>query len=418
MELPNARHGFPAAEGGVPPSPHYAWPPVTERTESAVLRQLRSPASVYDRSGIVLEFEEKFSSYHGRRRALANNSGTSALLSMYWGAGIGPGDEVICPAYTFFATASPLLHLGAVPVLCDCGPDGNIDPSLLPGLLSARTRAVVVTHMWGVPCDMDPIVSFCRANRLALFEDCSHAHGARYKGRVVGTFGDAAAWSLQGQKIVTGGEAGILLTDDDGLYHRAQLLGHFNKRCLAEIPPESPLYRYAVTGAGLKFRASPLALAFANEQMDHLDAWLARKREYASRITRAISGFPFVRPPSFEGKEPSWYAYAFLFLRDDHAWNRDLFVRHLHARGLEAVDVPGSTAPIGDFPLFREPSGAIPSYPGGPAGNASGSFPASKGYHAAAVKMPVWALESDSPMVDWYARGLHDALAAVRDGPG
>ncbi len=119
---------------------------------------------------------------------------------MYEGLGLGLDDEVICPTYTFFATVSPLMSTGSHPVFCDCRMDGNIDPDEIIRNITPKTKAVIVTHMWGIPCEMDVIQEICLQNNLALLEDCSHAHGASYGGKKVGTFGTAAAWSLQGQK--------------------------------------------------------------------------------------------------------------------------------------------------------------------------------------------------------------------------
>jgi dTDP-4-amino-4,6-dideoxygalactose transaminase len=135
--------------------------------------------------------------------------------------------------------------------------------------ITDKTKAIVVTHMWGIPCDMDAITVIAKKHNLRLLEDCSHAHGAKFNEQKVGTFGDAAVWSLQGQKTVTGGEGGILLTDDGEIHTRALLLGQYNKRCKQEIPRDHPLYQYALTGFGLKLRAHPLAIAMADQQFDH-----------------------------------------------------------------------------------------------------------------------------------------------------
>ena len=194
----------------MPEEAKFDWPKITHEAESAIFRQLHESVSIYNRSGIFEEFENSFSNYHGRKRGLLFNSGTSAIYAMYEGLGLEPGDEVICPTYTFFATISPLMSTGARPVFCDCREDGNINPDEIIRKITQKTRAVVVTHMWGIPCEMDTIHNICSRYGLALLEDCSHAHGASFGGQKVGTFGTAAAWSLQGQKIISGGEGGIL----------------------------------------------------------------------------------------------------------------------------------------------------------------------------------------------------------------
>ncbi|MCQ4142743.1 aminotransferase class I/II-fold pyridoxal phosphate-dependent enzyme, partial [Chryseobacterium sp. EO14] len=222
--------------------PHYIWPIIDKSDIVAVTNQLQETVSIYDNSGVFKEFEKKWKDLHGADFALLTNSGTSALFSLFVGVGLKESDEIICPNYTFFATITTALTLGAVPVFCDCDENGNINPEYIEGLITRKTKAVVITHIWGVPCQMDKIVAICKQYHLHLIEDCSHAHGAKYKGQLVGTFGIGAAWSLQGQKIITGGEGGILTTSSEEVYYRALLLGHYNKRCRQEIPQDHPLY--------------------------------------------------------------------------------------------------------------------------------------------------------------------------------
>jgi hypothetical protein len=158
--------------------PHFRWPPVTATTTAAVTRQLHDSISLYDRSGVIAELEGALESYHGRAHAVLASSGTAALHAMY-AATLRPGDEVIVPAYTFFATVTPLLHLGVRPVLADCDANGNLDPAYVQSRITSRTRAIVVTHLWGIPADMAALGDLAQAGGLHLFEDASHAHGAQ-----------------------------------------------------------------------------------------------------------------------------------------------------------------------------------------------------------------------------------------------
>jgi dTDP-4-amino-4,6-dideoxygalactose transaminase len=202
--------------GGTPavtaPVPHFTWPPVSDRTESAVLTQLRTAVSVYDRSGVIADLEDALRGYFGVRHALLTSSGTAALYDLYAACRIQPGDEVICPAYTFFATVTPLLHLGAIPVLADCDENGNLDPADAARKITARTSAIMVTHMWGVPADMTAIRELADSHRLTLLEDGSHAHGASIGAQKTGTAGDGSAFSMNGPKPLSAGEGGFLLT--------------------------------------------------------------------------------------------------------------------------------------------------------------------------------------------------------------
>ena len=170
------------------PLPHFPWPLITPEVENAVRNQLYESISIYDRSGVIEKFEKEFSDYHNIKYGLLTSSGTAAIHSMYAAAGVGMGDEIICPAYTFFATVTPLFNLGAIPVLCDADETGNINTSLIESLITAKTKGVVMTHMWGIPCKMDRISSLCRKHKLLLFEDASHAHGAKYQNKLVPQF--------------------------------------------------------------------------------------------------------------------------------------------------------------------------------------------------------------------------------------
>lgn len=393
--------------------PHFIHPKVTPEAQDAVIEQLHFSTSIYNRSGVIERFEEEFRTYHGMKFAVATNSGTSALHTMFWSAGLKEGDEVLCPTYTFFATVTPMLPLGLVPVFVDCDETGNIDPTLLKSAVTPRTKAIVVTHMWGIPCDMPAISNFAKRNNLILMEDCSHAHGAKVNGQLVGTWGKCSAWSLQGQKIITGGEAGILLTNDDEVYYNAQLVGHYNKRCLQEIPKENPLYQFALTGYGHKFRAHPLALALASQQFSHLDEWLKQKAIFASMMMDAVSGFDCIRPPSFESKSPSWYGLVFQYdASKANGVQRDKLVSLLHQRNLIEVDAPGSTKPIHDLPIFKDHAkypfkkrNTLVSFDG---------LPVSKRFYEQAIKLPVWYDPLDKYIVEAYCEGLHNTIRSLQ----
>ncbi|WP_322770696.1 DegT/DnrJ/EryC1/StrS family aminotransferase, partial [Frankia sp. Cr1] len=187
----------------------------------------------YERGAEIQRLEDSFALHYGRTFSLAVNSGTSALFLAFLAAGLGPGDEVIVPTYTFLATGTPLLWLGAVPILVDAGDDtGNLDRARIEPALTARTRAIVVTHLFGHPCDMLPIAELARSRGLTLIEDCSHAHGSTERGRRVGTWGDAAVFSVGGRKMVSGGMGGMLLTDSSPIFELA---------CLASAPKQRSL---------------------------------------------------------------------------------------------------------------------------------------------------------------------------------
>lgn len=396
-------------------SPHFLWPPIDKKIEKAVISQLHKSISIYDKSGIFKEFEDEFAKYHKRKYALLCNSGTTAIHSMFVAAGLKEGDEVICPAYTFFATVTPLLFTGAKPILCDIDENGNIDPQEIKKKITKKTKAVIVTHMWGIPCQMDEIVKICKKNNLILLEDCSHAHGARYKGKLVGTFGDIAAWSLQGPKNVSGGEGGILLTDNEEFYYRALLLGHYNKRCKQEIPKNHPFYRYATTGMGLKYRAHPLAVAIAYHVFKNLEKYLKVKRSFAKKMIEKLKNEKgILLPPAFFDPKlkPSWYAFVFQY-NSKNLGNLSIekFFQALQAEGLNEIDRPGSTCPLNLLPLFQNPEELFPVYKKKyHFSYKPGDFPKAEKFYQNAIKLPVWSFKKDAKLVNLYIKGIKKVI--------
>ena len=391
---------------------HYVWPPITEETEEAVLRQLYQSISLYDKSGIIERLENRFANYHGKKHALLTNSGTTALYSVFIGANLKPGDEVICPAYTFFATVTPLFSLGVVPVLVDARKDGNINPSEIERRMTGKTRAIIVTHMWGLPCDMDAIVQIAHESGILLFEDVSHAHGATYNGRKVGTFGDASVFSLQGQKTVTGGEGGILLTDNDDIFYRALLLGHYNKRCKNEIPQDYPLSQFATTGMGLKLRIHPIAAAIANQQFDNLESVIAGRRRIAQKMCREFGALPGIEVPQIpEDINHTWYAFVMQYKPEElDGLPIESFYQALLAEGCNELDRPGSTCPLNFHPLFQNPAKIFPEYEG-KMSYRKGDFPVAENFHEQSLKLPVWHEEKDEGIVNLYVKAFEKVIA-------
>ena len=393
-------------------TPHYTWPVLTEQTRNAVQQQLAESISIYDRSGIIEVLEKRLERYHGRNHALLTNSGTSALHSMYVGAGLQQGDEVICPAYTFYATVTPLFFTGAVPVLADCGPDGNIAPADIARRITSRTKAIVVTHMWGVPCDMREILRIARQHNLLVLEDGSHAHGASYCGQKTGSFGDAASFSLQAQKTLMGGEGGFLLTNNDDLFYKALLFGHYNKRCMKEIPQDHPLHAFAVTGMGLKLRIHPVAAAIANEQLETLDSVLEGRRTIARIMTQELDCLPGICVTSKDDavRQNSWYALVLQYEPEKlNGLPIEKFYNALVAEGGLELDRPKSTAPLNFHPLFQQPGQLFPCYHDKLAYR-PGDFPNAELFHANALKLPVWHDARDEPMARSYVSAFRKVV--------
>ncbi|WP_416955693.1 DegT/DnrJ/EryC1/StrS family aminotransferase [Streptomyces sp. Agncl-13] len=288
---------------GVPALTHpVRWPVYSAVAQARCAELLAAGRSFdYGHGPEIAALEEDFARRHDRAFALAVNSGTSALFLAYQALGIGTGDEVIVADFTFLATATPLFWLGATPVLADSGDDsGCVTADSVSRVLSPRTRAVAVTHLFGHPCDMAPIRALCDAHGLALVEDCSHAHGSTDAGRSVGTWGDAAVYSIGGLKMVSGGMGGVLLTDIERVHDLACLAAGFQRRC--ELTVRSPRLReLSDVGLGGNLRITPLAAVLALSHLVELETLVERKRVATEQLRQELIklpglGLPHQRP--------------------------------------------------------------------------------------------------------------------------
>ncbi len=411
-----------AALGGSPvitePGPHFSWPPIDSRTADAVLHQLSTSISIYDRSGVIAAFEDELAKYFGTKHAVLMSSGTAALYSMYAAVGIEPGDEVIVPAYTFLATATPLLHLGAVPMLADSDETGNVSVADVASRITPRTTAIVVTHMWGVPADVMALQALANQHGLALLEDGSHAHGASIDGRKVGTFGRAAAFSMNGPKPLSSGEGGFVLTDDDETYYRLLLHGHYNKRCRSEIPEDHPLARFGVTGMGLKHRIHPLAAALGLQQLGRLDHSLEGRASFARYLCEQLAMLPGISVPQVPSSAwPAWYGLPLTYVPDElDGLPVERFHQALIAEGLVEVDRPGSTCPLNLLPLFQDAEPLFPNHSAiGNLRYRPGQFPVAEQVHHHTLKLPVWHRPEDRSLAAQYVEGFAKVVAHHHD---
>jgi perosamine synthetase len=294
--------------------------------------------------------ESAFAARTGRRRALSFNSGTSALLAAYVALGIGPGDEVLVPSLTFLSTASPLFLLGAVPVLCDSGDEfGNVTVATLEPGLSARTRAIAVTHLWGQPCAMEEIMSFAADCGLPVLADCSHAHGSTYRRLDIGHFGDLAVFSIGSHKIVSGGLGGILLCDEDLHYDTGLLLGHFKQRRRSLTTPARAAL--ADVGLGGNLRISPLAAVLAHSHLAELDEIMATKTLNVGAMSELLGALPGVeRLPRAAGTTRDGWYECVLRVDPEGGHTRDSLLATLNQAGAP-VGAP-KTAPLHRASVF------------------------------------------------------------------
>ncbi|KAL9108234.1 MAG: hypothetical protein Q9227_006972 [Pyrenula ochraceoflavens] len=394
----------------------FDWPVIDHGMELALNDQLHTTLSIYSNNGVFEEFEREFKEVHSQPEwyALLHNSGSNALSALYSACDLRPGDEVIFPVYTFHATCSSAMHFGIRPIFVDVDQNGNISAEAVEHAITASTKAVVITHMWGIPCDMAALSAVLKKHpNILLLEDCSHAHGARFNNQVVGTFGDGAAWSLQGQKIITGGEGGIVLTKHRDFHIRGLLWGHYNKRCFVEIPSDHPLRPFASTGSGLKNRAHPLAIRLALDQLRKLPSFQTHKSAYAEKLIAEIGQIPFLEPPQLRATgrraniQPAWYALCFRFKaeRAPKGVTRKTFVQALLDKGLLDVDIPRSTGLLHEEALFTRPHHLLPHlYPDAASATFKhkGPYETAKAFYDELIKIPVWAYQDDLATVEHY----------------
>ncbi len=399
-----------AINGGIPiiskEQGRFIHPKITKEIEKVVIHQLHDNISIYDRSNIFKTFEDDFAKYHNRKYALVTSSGTSALHSLYDAINIKSGDEVICPIYTFYATVTPIFQTGAKPVFVDCDETGNIDYKKVEEKINKNTKAIIVTHMWGYPCKMDKLREIADKYEIYLLEDCSHAHGGEYKGKKLGEWSDAVAFSLQGNKIITGGEGGVIITNDKYIYKNCILLGHYNKRCKQEIDKNSSDYKYAVTGKGLKLRAHPLAIRIAYEQFKNLDEINRNKQSMVNIIKNTINnidGLDLNIP--YEDSKCSYYALIIKY--DKSKFNNtsiETFINALNEEGGIEFDKPGSTCPLNRLELFRNPSYFFRQYD--KILDENEEFKMADKFYENCFKMPVWYDKEDEEIVIKYCEIL------------
>jgi 8-amino-3,8-dideoxy-alpha-D-manno-octulosonate transaminase len=251
------------------------------------------------------EFEREFAAHMGVRHALCVNAGSSALICGLIGAGVGPDDEVIVPAYTWNATPNAVLATGALPVLAEVDASLTLDPADAERKLTPRTKAILPVHMRGGPADMRALTELAERHGLALVEDVCQSAGASFEGRRLGTFGDAGAFSLQFNKIITTGEGGVMITDRDDLYDLAIDVHD----CAGRARRDAGLPRYP----GWNFRASELIGAVARVQLGRLDGLLERMRANHARLAEEIAGLPglTLRRPNDAGGDAGIVLIAF-----------------------------------------------------------------------------------------------------------
>ena len=331
-------------------TPFSPWPSFSEEEVAAVSRVMRSNRVNYWTGDECHEFEREFAAWIGSAHAIALGNGTLALDLALNGLGVGPGDEVVVTPRTFLASVSCVVNAGAKPVFADVDRDsGNITAETISAVLSPRTKAVIAVHLAGWPCDMDPIMELAVRHDLKVVEDCAQAHGALYKGRCVGTIGHVGTWSFCQDKIMTtGGEGGMVATDDRDLWARMWSFKDHGKSWEAVYEREHPPgFRWLHESFGTNLRMTEMQAAIGRIQLTRMANWTAARAANAKRIAEALAPFAGedgpVRVPMLQddGRRGNGCRHAFYrlyaYVRPDRlaaGWSRDRIVDEIVTRGV------------------------------------------------------------------------------------
>ncbi len=422
------------------PMPHWQWPAKYDEELEEIVQQYKTGKGCSKGIlEIVDKLETEFAAYHGVKYGLSLCSATACLHTAFFACGVGPGVEVIAPTYTFPATITPVFQLGGIPVLCDClKENGNINPAEIEKKISKKTKVIVVTHLWGHPCEMDDIIKISKKYKLKLIEDCSHSHLAAYKNKLVGTFGDIACFSFDNQKMPASGEAGLLITNNQELYERSIVFSDFCGRNTSQVFIKKYL-NFKDTGLGLKYRIHPFGAVqayFKFKKLEELNSSRNKMLKYFSECLRETKSIipPAVNEYCAMGAQ---YGYKPFYNKD---WIYELtncriaglndseirqsvnppirklsitdYIKILNAEGVDVRQTV--TPPLHKTFLFTKikqvydicPNMAVNKISDYPKYN-NKNFPNAEWYYKNHLSFPTFTFEKDKALIDEYISAIH-----------
>jgi dTDP-4-amino-4,6-dideoxygalactose transaminase len=319
------------------------WPSFSLEEATAVKNVILSNKVNYWTGTECRALEQEFAAWVGTRYAVALSNGTLALDVALKALRISPGDEVIVTPRTFLASASCIVNAGAVPVFADVDRDSqNITAETIRAVLTPRTRAIICVHLAGWPCDMDPVMELAEERGIFVIEDCAQAHGARYKGRMVGGIGHIGAWSFCQDKIMTtGGEGGMVTTNSRQWWTTMWSYKDHGKSWEAMYERQHPPgYRWVHESFGTNWRMLEIQAVIGRIQLQHMPMWTTRRQANASRIAATCREFAALRVPVVPADVQHAFYKFYVFVEPEKlagGWTRDRIIEEISARGVPCV---------------------------------------------------------------------------------
>jgi perosamine synthetase len=354
--------------------------PVFDGNEKAYVLDCLDSTWISSSGKYLDRFESGFAEFCGVRHAVACSNGTTALHLALVALGVGPGDEVIVPTLTFVATANTVTYCGARPEFVDAEPETwTIDPAAIEAKITPRTKGIIVVHLFGHPADMEPINALARRHGLFVLEDAAQAHGATCRGRRAGALGDIATFSFFGNKIITTGEGGMVVTDDDAIADRMRLLRTHGM---------DPARRYWHPVIGYNYRMTNVTAAIGLAQLERVAWQLERRQELAAWYREELQGVDVL---ACQGEKPwarhVWWMFSVLV--SESAADRDGVMEAMRRRGIETRPI---VHPLHTLPPYRE-------------ANEGARFPVAEAIARSGINLPTWA-----GLTRAQVRGVCDAL--------
>ncbi|HAT2828673.1 TPA: DegT/DnrJ/EryC1/StrS family aminotransferase [Klebsiella oxytoca] len=321
------------------------WPQFDDKNINDITEILRSGKVNYWTGHKGVQFEAAFSEWIGSQYSVSCSSGTSAVHIAVSSLNIGPGDEVIVPSYTFIATSFAVLQAGAIPVFCDVTADHTIDPLKIEALITKRTKAIIIVHLYGVVCDMDPIMAIAKKYRLRVIEDSAQCLGGRYKGKKVGTIGDVGTFSFcQSKHFTTGGEGGIVVTNNEELSWECRAFrdhGFDVKKKIDLLTLEEQTF-HVHNRIGFNYRMTEIQSAIGINELSRFDSWnLPKRKGFAKIYDEAFIDMPEILSIPFNSpdRENAYWLYPLVLNRDEFPIDATIVLSELKKEGIPSFKI-------------------------------------------------------------------------------